>query len=120
MTDVVHPCPCCGFIVFTDLQGWEICPICFWEDDPIQLCDPWYEGGANTLSLVQSQKNFVELGAMERRFLKHVRAPRDSDRRDPKWRPVRKEDRAFATTPAALFDQAGTDAIYEYWLRGGG
>ena len=34
-----YKCPCCGFYTFDEkLNGnYDICPVCFWEDDPIQL-----------------------------------------------------------------------------------
>ena len=44
----------------------------FWEDDPVQILDPWYEGGANKSSLVQAQANYVASGAMESRFVGSV------------------------------------------------
>jgi len=31
-----YPCPCCGYLVFTEPPGsYDICSICFWEDDPV-------------------------------------------------------------------------------------
>lgn len=46
-----YKCPCCGFYTFDEkLNGnYDICPVCFWEDDPIQLEDNEYKGGANRL-----------------------------------------------------------------------
>ena len=32
------PCPCCGYLVFDEPVGsFDICPICDWEDDDVQL-----------------------------------------------------------------------------------
>ena len=57
MNGSAFPCPSCGFLVFGDLPGtYEICEICGWEDDPVQLRHPLMAGGANNLSLVQSQE----------------------------------------------------------------
>jgi len=40
-SNVDYPCPCCGYLVFTEPPGsFEICPICFWEDDVSQLAIP--------------------------------------------------------------------------------
>lgn len=49
-----YKCPCCGFYTFDEKPNgnYDICPVCFWEDDPIQLEDNEYEGGANRVSLV--------------------------------------------------------------------
>lgn len=68
--------------------SYDICPICFWEDDAIQLRWPLYGGGANVPSLVESQQNYAKYGAMEKRFVENVRRPREQDRRDPAWRPI--------------------------------
>ena len=44
-------CPCCGHKTFTEKPNgtYDICPVCFWEDDAIQLDYPNYEGAANQL-----------------------------------------------------------------------
>lgn len=40
------PCPCCGHLVFKDAPGSdEICPVCFWQDDIVQLRWPDFGGG---------------------------------------------------------------------------
>jgi hypothetical protein len=78
------PCPCCGYLVFAEPPGsYEICPICFWEDDELQLRFPTLEGGANSPSLIQAQKNFVEFGACEKRFQKNVRTPNETHEKNP-------------------------------------
>jgi hypothetical protein len=83
------PCPCCGFLVFNQLPGsYDICPICFWEDDPVQLRFPDFAGGANRPSLMEAQRNFAEFGAYEIRHIHRVRSPMQEDVRDPDWRPV--------------------------------
>ena len=50
---------CCGYKTFDEKPcgSCNICPICFWEDDPIQLEDTDYEGGANKVSLRQGERN---------------------------------------------------------------
>ena len=71
------PCPCCCYLTFDEepLGTFEICPICFWEDDNIQNQDPTYEGGANGISLNQAKKNFIIFGAVKKGFIKEVRRP---------------------------------------------
>ena len=44
-------CPVCHNYHFSKINSYEICPICGWEDDLIQLEDPDFKGGANKLSL---------------------------------------------------------------------
>lgn len=70
-------CPCCGFLTRSSLEygTFEICPICYWEDDPVQFADPDMVGGANSASLNRAQLNFKEFGANAKEDLKSVRLP---------------------------------------------
>lgn len=85
----------------------------------MQIADPWFEGGANKPSLVQSQRNYAELGAMEECFLSNVRAPCSDDMQPPDWRPVCEKDRAHVTTPHEIEElrEQGIIIPYEYWRR---
>ena len=40
----------------------------------------------------QAQKSFAECGASQRRFSTHVRAPSETDERDPSFRPIASDD----------------------------
>ena len=76
MSQKKYPCTCCGCYTLTESGGsYEICPVCFWEDDALQNRDPSYTGGANHLSLHESRKNYRKIGACEEQFLQHVRKP---------------------------------------------
>lgn len=82
------PCPCCGYLMFSEPPGsHSICKICFWEDDLSQLRFPEMTG-ANRVSLIEGQKNFIKLGTCEERFVLYVRRPTTGDIRDLQWRPV--------------------------------
>lgn len=59
-------------------RSFEICPVCFCEDDPVQLLDPTYRGRANGPSLMECQANYGRSGASEERMLAHVRLPTES------------------------------------------
>jgi hypothetical protein len=81
-------CPCCGHRVFDEQPGsYDICPVCFWEDDLVQLHDPLYAGGANRPSLVEAQRTYARLGACEERLLPYVRPPGPDEPPDEGWRP---------------------------------
>jgi hypothetical protein len=41
-------CPCCGYL--TSPGDWEVCPVCCWENDPVQRGEPDLAGGANRVS----------------------------------------------------------------------
>ena len=96
--------------------SYEICHVCFWEDDAVQLLDPWYDGGANVPCLVDAQFTFAACGAMEKRFVKNVKGILPGDVRDPQWRQVTSADRAFTRLPRELSDAEfqDLDALY-YW-----
>ena len=97
--------------------SYDICHVCFWEDDPVQLLDPWYEGGANDVSLDEAQRNYVNLGASEERFTADVKGVLSGDVRDPLWRQVKERDRAKVTTPAQLQkEKPAASWNWYYWV----
>lgn len=51
-------CPCCQKTVFDKNEEFDICPICLWQYEKIQLIDPDYCGGANQMSLNEYRLNF--------------------------------------------------------------
>jgi hypothetical protein len=72
-----YPCPSCGFIVFDDPPGsYEICQVCGWEDDIVQLRNPDYRGGANGGSLRDYQTAILQKLPAEVRtwglFIRHA------------------------------------------------
>lgn len=83
-----YPCPCCGYLVIDKPGTYDICPICLWEDDDVQLRWPDFPGGANDPSLIDAQLNYIRLGASEARVLPYVRPATADDVRDPLWRAV--------------------------------
>jgi hypothetical protein len=70
-------CPCCGFRTLDERGMYDICPICFWEDDGQDDRDAdKVRGGPNrSLSLTDARRNFREFGACDRRSLQFVRKP---------------------------------------------
>lgn len=72
-----YQCPCCGYATFDEEPNgnYDICPVCFWEDDPFQSQDPDDADGANKVSLNEARANFAKFGACEERFVGNVRAP---------------------------------------------
>lgn len=72
-----YKCVCCGYYTMeSEPPGtFEICPVCFWEDDNVQFDDPEYEGGANGISLNKARENYKKIGAISEKYLKNVRQP---------------------------------------------
>lgn len=56
----LHPSHCCCNKTITDLDHYEICPICGWEDDPIQSEDPEFSGGTNVSHLNDARKKYLK------------------------------------------------------------
>jgi Cysteine-rich CPCC len=77
-------CPCCGYRTLSEecYGSYEVCSICDWEDDAVQLANPCSEGGANRMSLFDCQK------AAESCAKEKVAA----FERDPDWRPLNEEE----------------------------
>ncbi|MBC8140388.1 MAG: hypothetical protein H7Y38_02975 [Armatimonadetes bacterium] len=73
----LHRCPCCGYKTLS-VRGWfEICEVCFWEDDGQDDHDAdVVRGGPNyELSLTQGRANYKAFGASRKQDLEHVRPP---------------------------------------------
>lgn len=109
-----HPCPACGFLTFVEPPGsYEICVVCNWENDHVQLRYPLLETGPNANSLVDTQ-NWV---------LKHFPLSMTSAgryRRDPGWRPLSEiEIRALRkrSRPVDYFEAAAGDSPPYYWRQ---
>jgi len=62
-TKELFACPCCDYLTLSECGMYEICEVCFWEDDGIQ--DPDGYSMPNHLFLVQGQENFLKLGACD-------------------------------------------------------
>lgn len=53
----------------------DICPVCFWENDPIQNDNEKYVGGANDISLSEAKANYQKFGAVKQEYIKSVCPP---------------------------------------------
>ncbi|MCS5733446.1 CPCC family cysteine-rich protein [Herbiconiux daphne] len=74
-------CPCCGYLTLSApaTGTYEICPVCFWEDDAAQSRDPSLVAGANGTNLIDARANFAVFGAVEAQFAEFTRAPLASE-----------------------------------------
>lgn len=89
---IVHPqpgvrlrCPCCRCLTLDERGGYEICPVCLWEDDGQDEQDAQQvRGGPNgNLSLEQARINFATFGACKERAREHVRPATLEELGDP-------------------------------------
>jgi len=83
-----YTCPCCGYRTLDKAPPgtYIICPVCFWEDDPVQFDDPNFEGGANIESLKQAQQNFIKYGWSSPEMRQNTRKPNSSEPKDVNWK----------------------------------
>lgn len=72
-----YKCPCCGYFTFEERpnESYDICPVCFWEDDPVAYKSPDEECSCNQVSLNQAKLNYLEFGACHKAMVVHVRKP---------------------------------------------
>lgn len=72
-----YRCPYCSHLTLKGRGMFEICPVCFWEDDGQDNHDAEVvRGGPNrTLSLTVARRNYLEVGASDPVDLPHVRGP---------------------------------------------
>ncbi|ADV84068.1 CPCC family cysteine-rich protein [Terriglobus saanensis] len=77
-----YSCPCCYFRTLDERGGYDICPICFWEDDGQDDHDASeVRGGSNaSLSLTEGRANFERIGACEEKMLPNVRPPLEEEK----------------------------------------
>ena len=76
-----YPCPCCGYYTFENEPNgnYDICQVCFWEDDPMAYKFPEADSCSNFVSLVQARKNYLEFGACHKDMLIYCRAPKEDE-----------------------------------------
>ena len=60
-------------------RAYDICPVCFWEDDPEQYKNPTLKGGANHVSLCDARVHFKQYGACDTEMKKYVRGPKKDE-----------------------------------------
>jgi len=51
-----NKCAVCG----REVDRFDICDTCGWQDDGVQNADPNYKGGANKMSLNEARKAYKE------------------------------------------------------------
>lgn len=110
-----YPCPACGFEVFESASGsYDICAVCDWEDDDVQLRFPAMRGGANKESLVEWQVRVL-------RQLRFGVTVHNGYRRCSDWRPLTQDEcNETIRTPTSgreYFDAVGAEEPLYYWRK---
>jgi hypothetical protein len=63
-------CPCCDYYTLPERGGYDICRVCFWEDDGTS--EAHASSGPNHMTLGEARANFSKLGAVTERVLVYV------------------------------------------------
>lgn len=112
-------------MVFDEAPGsFDICPICYWEDEAMQLRYP-NETGANRLTLIESQTNFEALGYGDLKNKKFVRKPNKEENKDSSWRKIDLkidviEEKELNEMKAVIYPIDSTELYYwapNFWLK---
>lgn len=76
----MYQCPCCDYFSLRSRNGWEIYPVCYWEDDAsatdchcLDVDELDTQSSCNhALTLRKVRDNFKEFGACERSMMEHT------------------------------------------------
>jgi hypothetical protein len=82
-----YPCMCCGFLTLPEPSpgSFEICHVCYWQDDKVGFLDAGSAHGPNAVSLTEARRNFRSLRASEPRFVDKVRPPLSEEMPPEAW-----------------------------------
>lgn len=76
-----HKCKCCGYYTLIGTEediSWDICPVCFWENDVFED-NPEIYSGANHETLAQGRENYKKYLACAPQNVNSVRLPRPQE-----------------------------------------
>jgi len=68
-----HKCLCCNYLSLLTKDDFEICEICYWEDDPLTKEVNKISSINHGLTLEDAKKNFVKFGAVEQKYIDQVK-----------------------------------------------
>ncbi len=64
--ELLEPCPCCSYRTLEERGQYNICPVCFWEDDGSDSLERY--SPANSMTLQDAKSNFLKWGVMDESF----------------------------------------------------
>ncbi len=78
----LYRCRCCGnFTLLGETEEdvkWDICPVCFWENDVFEDSLEKYSG-ANHMKLSEGRENYCKYGACSSSSVANVREPEEEE-----------------------------------------
>ena len=79
ISEGTHRCPCCDYFTLQGRGQYEVCPVCYWEDDGTQLDALDDVSNANHVSLRTARMNFQSIGAADAAAVSLVATPEERD-----------------------------------------
>jgi hypothetical protein len=109
------PCPSCGFLTIEEetYGTYNICSVCGWEDDQVQLANPCTGGGANSESLYESQMKSIKKWPLKIKDYQGFK-------RSEKWRPLDTDEIKKYQNQAKEEPWNNEGVLYEsetYWAK---
>lgn len=74
----LHPCPCCDFQTLEKRGSYDICRVCFWEDDGTTSSQAEHYSGVNRMTLHEARASYQAVGAVKADFLAELYPDRRS------------------------------------------
>ena len=88
---MAETCPCCGYRTLPERGRYDLCPVCWWEDDGART-DAASLDGPNAATLAEGQRLYQRYGTSALHGVKEVRPPNVDEARDPAWAPLSRPD----------------------------
>jgi len=108
------PCPACAFLTCEENYGnYNICEVCGWEDDGVQLANPCSGSGANGESLAEAQ-----LASLKEYPLSVEIA--GEFKRSTEWRPLKESEIKKYNEQKTISHWPNKAVLYEseaYWYK---
>lgn len=83
-----HHCIICGYLTLESRCEYEVCEICYWEDDLLfEGSDDWSPANGD-LRISEAQANFLQFGACHSNVARFTRPPSIQDVRVEGWKPL--------------------------------
>lgn len=84
---MAQTCPCCGHKTLPERGAYDLCPVCWWEDDDAPD-DAVSLDGPNGKTLAEGQRLYQRYATSDLTGLNKVRAPSADEPRNSGWRPL--------------------------------
>ena len=73
-----YKCPCCEFFTLDEYNIYDICPVCFWEDDGAVMNEDF--SGPNGMTLAEGRAAYKEHGYVSDDISQYVRLPLEDEK----------------------------------------